>query len=176
MEETGTLLLGLPDDLPVRCLLPLPAFLLRFVNRRWRRLFVSDASFRSLRVALRAPHSTTTLFVCFPPNHHISSLTYLCFEVAVVLSEDDPPLQYQRRGEDARYLSWDDLLTEKNGCLLSAGCRSAMDKGFSEKDMYVWGLVNGCSFLADRISPQKRTVQAWMHLTEPQDVGIGDLA
>ncbi|MCO5586884.1 hypothetical protein L7F22_040829 [Adiantum nelumboides] len=122
MEEADALLPGLPDDLAVRCLLPLPASLLRSVNRRWRRLLFSDASFRSLRVALRAPHSTA-FFVCVPPNRLISNLAYLCFEVVVVSTSAghpkyDPPLQYQRRGKDARYLSWDDLLSEKNGCRL----------------------------------------------------------
>ncbi|KAI5074062.1 hypothetical protein GOP47_0012075, partial [Adiantum capillus-veneris] len=88
MEAGGALLLpGLPNELATQCLIHVPDRLLRAVNRSWRRLLLSDDTFRSIR--LSQGHSTA-LFLAVAPKHrlpredvHTDNPSYRCFEIDV---------------------------------------------------------------------------------------------
>ncbi|MCO5571405.1 hypothetical protein L7F22_025145 [Adiantum nelumboides] len=139
---------GLPNELAVRCLLPLPSPLLRSVNRRWRRLLFCNSFFRSLRA-----RQSTALFVCLqlPHVHHDDEELipdYLLCEIAVESTGSignlcyDQGLGFQRHSVN-RHLSWDDLLNGRDGCRLISRLSAREGKKIFQGRGGVWvGLGN----------------------------------
>ncbi|KAI5073753.1 hypothetical protein GOP47_0011766 [Adiantum capillus-veneris] len=98
MEAGALLLPGLPNELAMQCLIHVPDGLLWAMNRSWRRLLLSDDTFRSIR--LSQGHSTA-LFLAVAPkcrlpceDVHTDNPSYRCFEIDV--TTNNQPSNYWR--------------------------------------------------------------------------------